>query len=57
MKGKVKVYAGSQSSDRRFGSWIGGSILGSCDSFQSMWVSKQEFEENGKSILERKCLA
>ena len=57
MKGKVKVYAGAQSSERRFGSWIGGSILASCDSFQSMWVTKQEYEEHGKSILDKKCLA
>ena len=41
--------------ERRFGSWIGGSILASLGSFQQMWISKHEYEENGKSQVDRKC--
>ena len=36
-------------------SWIGGSILGSLGSFQQMWFSKQEYEEYGAIMIERKC--
>jgi len=41
--------------ERRCGTWIGGSILGSLGSFQQMWMSKQEYDEHGKSLVERKC--
>jgi len=36
--------------------WIGGSILASLGSFQQMWISKQEFDENGASIVHKKCI-
>ncbi|KAJ4904079.1 Actin-11 [Raphanus sativus] len=35
--------------------WIGGSILASLDSFQQMWVTKAEYDENGPGIIHRKC--
>jgi actin-related protein len=50
---RVKLVAHS-GSDRKFSSWIGGSILTSLGSFQQMWVSKQEFHEHGDVIIERK---
>lgn len=34
--------------------WIGGSILASLSSFQRMWISKEEYEEVGPSIVHRK---
>jgi len=34
--------------------WIGGSILASLGSFQQMWISKSEFEENGEQIVHKK---
>uniref|UniRef100_A0A0B6YSV1 Actin, cytoplasmic n=1 Tax=Arion vulgaris TaxID=1028688 RepID=A0A0B6YSV1_9EUPU len=52
---RLKVIAASSSSERRFSSWIGGSILASLGAFQQMWVSKQEYEEGGKQSVERKC--
>lgn len=52
---RLKVIAASSSSERRFSSWIGGSILASLGAFQQMWVSKQEYEEGGKTCVERKC--
>ena len=35
--------------------WIGGSILSSLSTFQQMWISKQECNESGPSIVHRKC--
>ncbi|KAJ1557486.1 actin, partial [Cladochytrium tenue] len=50
---KVKVVAPPE---RKYSVWIGGSILGSLSTFQSMWVSKQEYDESGPSIVHRKCI-
>eukprot|EP01134_Creolimax_fragrantissima_P003897 CFRG3897T1 len=47
------VYTSGQ--ERRHSSWIGGSILGCLGAFQQMWISKQEYEESGKSFVEKKC--
>ncbi len=52
---RFKLISASGAQERRFGSWIGGSILASLGSFQQMWISKQEYEENGKSQVDRKC--
>ena len=49
---KVKVLSGN---DRRFQPWMGGSILSSLGSFQQMWMSRQEYEEHGAIMIERKC--
>jgi actin-related protein len=49
---KIKV---SAPPERKFSTWVGGSILGSMPTFQAMWVSKAEFEESGPSIVHRKC--
>ncbi|CDJ38972.1 actin, putative [Eimeria tenella] len=42
--------------ERKFSTWIGGSILASLSSFKKMWVPRQEYEECGPSILHRKTL-
>ena len=52
---RFKLISATGSTERRFGSWIGGSILASLGSFQQMWISKQEYEESGKSQVDRKC--
>jgi actin-like protein 6A len=52
---KVKLIASNSSIERRFSSWIGGSILASLGSFQQMWMSKQEYAEHGGVLVERKC--
>ena len=41
--------------DRKYSAWIGGSILASLSTFQEMWISKQEYDESGPSIVHRKC--
>ena len=35
--------------------WIGGSILASLSTFKSMWITKDEYDEAGPSIVHRKC--
>ncbi len=52
---RFKLIAANTPSERRFGAWIGGSILASLGSFQQMWISKQEYEEGGKAQVDRKC--
>jgi len=54
---KTKLYPPPTTAERRFSSWIGGSILGSLGTFHQMWISKQEYEENGKCIVDKKCHA
>lgn len=36
-------------------SWIGGSILASISSFYSFYIPREEIEECGDSVFERKC--
>lgn len=49
----VKVIA---SPDRRFAVWRGGSTLTSLSTFASMWITKEDYDENGATIVHRKCL-
>ena len=49
---EVKVIAPAE---RKFSVWIGGSIVTSLSTFQQMWISKQEYDETGPSIIHRKC--
>ncbi|RSL57240.1 Actin, gamma [Fusarium sp. AF-6] len=53
---KVKVVAPPE---RKYSVWIGGSILASLSTFQQMWITKEEYEEEydeaGPSIVHRKC--
>jgi actin beta/gamma 1 len=49
---KIKVVAPPE---RKYSVWIGGSILASLSTFQSMWISKAEYDESGPSIVHRKC--
>eukprot|EP00160_Parvularia_atlantis_P001321 Unigene11061_Nuclearia_a/m.33823 Unigene11061_Nuclearia_a/g.33823 ORF Unigene11061_Nuclearia_a/g.33823 Unigene11061_Nuclearia_a/m.33823 type:complete len:102 (-) Unigene11061_Nuclearia_a:31-336(-) len=52
---KAKVIASPSSIERRFSSWIGGSILASLGSFHQMWVAKAEYDETGRPVIEQKC--
>jgi len=49
---KIKVIAPPE---RKYSVWIGGSILASLSTFQQMWISKQEYDESGPTIVHRKC--
>lgn len=50
---KVKAIAPSQ---RMLVAWIGGSVLASLSVFETMLISKKEYEEAGASVVHRKCL-
>ncbi|KAH0559015.1 Actin-like protein 6B [Cotesia glomerata] len=50
---RLKIISANSLNERRFGAWIGGSILSSLGSFQQMWLSRHEYEESGKIILDR----
>ena len=49
---KIKIVAPPE---RKYSVWIGGSILASLSTFQQMWISKEEYDESGPSIVHRKC--
>merc|ERR1719370_1781804 len=48
---KIKIIAPPE---REYSVWIGGSILASLSTFQQMWISKQEYDECGPSIVHPK---
>lgn len=52
---RVKIQAAGLTTERRFGSWIGGSILGSLGTFHQMWISRAEYQEFGANVVEKRC--
>jgi len=52
-QGVVKVIA---TTDRYYAVWTGGSTLSSLSTFESQWITKEEYEENGAEIVHRKCV-
>ncbi|KAH0739375.1 hypothetical protein KY290_038080 [Solanum tuberosum] len=49
---KIKVVAPPE---RKYRTWIRGSILASVNSFERMLITKGEYDEFGASIVHRKC--
>merc|ERR1719316_944176 len=41
--------------ERKYSVFIGGSILSSLSTFSTMWISKEEYDESGPSIVHQKC--
>lgn len=52
---KAKVSVPSVTAERLFSTWIGGSVLTTLGTFHQLWLSKEEYEEFGASIVLRKC--
>ncbi|KAI9327291.1 actin family [Obelidium mucronatum] len=50
---KNRIHTPGSPIERKYASWIGGSILASVGNFQQMWISKAEFEEKGSSVEKR----
>merc|ERR1719477_540307 len=48
---KIKIIAPPE---RKYSVWIGGFILASLSTFQQMWISKQEYDECGPSIVHQR---
>jgi actin-related protein len=49
---KIKLIAPP---DRKISSWKGGLNLSSNSKFEQMWITRQEYDEIGPSIVHRKC--
>ena len=45
-----------RSPETQHSTWIGGSILASLDQFETMCISKQDYDEVGPCIVHRKCI-
>ncbi|KAE8347452.1 hypothetical protein BDV24DRAFT_146944 [Aspergillus arachidicola] len=41
--------------DQQYSAWVGGSVLASLSTFQNLWISKEDYDENGPSIVHKKC--
>lgn len=52
---KVRIHSPGNLYERKFGPWIGGSILASLGSFHQLWISKKEYDEVGANIVEKRC--
>jgi len=48
---KIKI---SAPQERHISTWVGGSILASLPTFQKMWVSHAEYDDEGVSIIHKK---
>jgi centractin len=48
---KIRIVAPPE---RGVSAWIGGSLLASLATFRKMWVSKEEYEQSGAGIIQRK---
>jgi len=48
---KIKI---SAPPERKYSTWMGGSILASLTTFKKMWVSAEEWEEDGAAVIHRK---
>jgi len=49
---RVKVIAPQE---RKYAVWIGGSILASLPTFDPMWVTLDDYKEQGASVIHRRC--
>jgi len=51
----AKIHGPGNPIERRYGGWLGGSILASLGTFHQLWISKEEWQEHGKSIVGQRC--
>ncbi|KAJ6539152.1 actin-related protein Arp4p [Mycena capillaripes] len=51
----VKIHSPGNPVERRFGGWLGGSVLASLGTFHQLWISKEEWMEHGKAIVGQRC--
>jgi len=51
---KVKVHI-TAPADRKFSVWAGASVMASLKTFEERWITAEEYEEYGASIVHRKC--
>ena len=53
--GSRPKWTAASSEERALGAWLGGSILGSLDTFSDLWFSAEEYAEHGAKYIHRKC--
>ena len=41
--------------ERKYSVWMGGSILASLSTFNSMWITQQDYNEHGPTVVHKKC--
>ncbi|KAJ7781456.1 actin-related protein Arp4p [Mycena metata] len=51
----VKIHSPGNPVERRYGGWLGGSVLASLGTFHQLWISKEEWTEHGKAIVGQRC--
>ncbi|TFK76120.1 Actin/actin-like protein [Pluteus cervinus] len=51
----TKIHAAGNPVERRYGGWLGGSILASLGTFHQLWISKEEWQDHGKAIVGQRC--
>ncbi|KAF4574770.1 NuA4 histone acetyltransferase subunit [Pleurotus pulmonarius] len=51
----VKIHAPGNPTERRYGGWLGGSILASLGTFHQLWISREEWQEHGTAIVGQRC--
>ncbi|ORY29990.1 53 kda brg1-associated factor b [Naematelia encephala] len=52
---KIKIHSPTIPFERKYSSWLGGSVLASLGTFHQLWVTKDEYEEHGMSIVNQRC--
>jgi len=52
---RLAVLSGTVS-ERKYGTWTGGSILGSMGSHTQLWMSRAEYDEHGAALISKKGL-
>jgi len=51
-----KIQPQEQQMSAEISAWLGGSVMASQTSFQDLWTLKSEYEEYGRSIIQKHCL-
>jgi actin-related protein 4 len=52
---KIKIHSPGNLIERKYSSWLGGSILASLGTFHQLWISKAEYQEHGANIVHTRC--
>ena len=41
--------------ERKYSVWIGGSVMATLATFQTSWITAEEYQEEGENVVHRKC--
>ncbi|KAK1925107.1 53 kda brg1-associated factor b [Papiliotrema laurentii] len=52
---KIKIHSPIIPFERKYASWVGGSILSSLGTFHQLWITKEEYQEHGAAIIHQRC--